>query len=152
MLTGKRLLGIDYGSKRIGIAISDPTRIIARGLTTLENDANVFQELHRLIEEHGIECVIVGLPLNLKGEKGQKTKEVEVFISELEKYTPVTIIRWDERFTTSIAQRTMREMGVKKTKRQKKQFIDQMASALILQSYLDAKNVEVIRGSSNEFS
>ena len=139
MTVTKRMLGIDYGSRRLGIAVSDPLGIIAKGIGVVFNDRSVIIEIKRYIDEYDPAAIIIGMPLNLKGEKGQKALEVEQFISQLEREITIEVIRWDERFTTSTAHETMLQMGVKKKDRRVKSTIDEMAAALILQSYLDSR-------------
>ncbi len=133
-----RILGIDYGSKRIGIALSDPLKIIAKGLTVVQNSSRAIGEIKRLAAEHDVELIVVGMPLNLKGEKGTKAVEVIKFIRELEHKTGLRVIEWDERFTSATAHQTLLEMRVTKKGRRSKETIDEMASALILQGYLDS--------------
>ncbi len=133
----KRILGIDYGTKRIGIAVSDPLMIIATGLKVISNDNNALQIIKELADRYEVSDIVVGLPLNLKGEIGGKALEVEKFISDLQQATEKNIIKWDERYTSSIAQQTLIRMGVRKKARQNKSKIDEMAAALILQSYLE---------------
>jgi len=134
----KRILGIDYGEKRIGIAVSDPMKIIAKGIKVIENSANALREIQHIAMEYDVEIIVVGMPFNLKGERGTMAKEVEVFIDKLKGSTGLEIVTWDERFTSHTAHETLRTMGVKKKQRQEKSQIDLMASALILQGYLDA--------------
>ena len=135
----KRVLGIDYGSKRIGVAISDPLNIIARGVKVIPNSPHAFQDIKRLALEYDVEVIVVGMPLNLKGEKGEKSNEVVTFIDELRNETRLDVVEWDERFTSHTAHETLRAMGAKKKQRQSKEKIDEMASALILQGYLDSR-------------
>ena len=136
---GKRVLGIDYGSKRVGIAVSDPLNIIARGVTVIPNSHQLIGEIRRIALEFDVEKIVVGIPLNLKGQMGSKAEEVEVFIRALEAELGIEIVRQDERFTTLEAHRTLREMNVRKSKRRSRGTIDEMASALILQGYLDRR-------------
>jgi putative Holliday junction resolvase len=135
----KRILGIDYGSKRIGIAVSDPLRIIAQGISVVANSSTVVNDIIKLVHEYDVEMIVVGMPLNLKGEKGIKADEVEKFISQVEKELQIDVIRFDERLTSKMAHQTLRDMEVKKRKRQDKGTIDKMAAALILQGYLDSQ-------------
>jgi putative Holliday junction resolvase len=135
----KRILAIDYGSRRLGVAISDPMNIIAQGLPTVNNDRQVYEQLRLIIKTHPVGCIVVGMPYNLKGESGMKAKEVEEFIERLRAEVEVPITTWDERFTSKLAQNAMREMGTKKTKRERKGAVDQIASVLLLQSYLDRR-------------
>lgn len=135
----RRLLGLDYGDRRIGVAVSDPLNIIARGITVVLCNAKAVHEISRLAREYDVEKIIIGLPLNLKGESGLKAKQVEEFITMLQSEVGIPVERMDERFTSKIAQATLREMGTKKSARQTKGTIDEMAAALILQSYLDRR-------------
>jgi putative Holliday junction resolvase len=137
----KRIIGIDYGSTRIGIAVSDPLRVIARGVRVIENSTAVIDEIKQLIDEFDPEAIVIGMPLNLKGEKGISANNVERFIAKLESEIALPIMRYDERFTSELAHQTLREMGVPKKKRQVKATIDTMAAALILQGYLDRQAV-----------
>ena len=134
----KRILGIDYGTKRIGIAVSDPLRIIATGVTVLTNSPEIISEIKRLAVEYDVATIVVGMPFNLKGEKGAKAKEVDLFMHALAAGTGCEVVAWDERFTSHTAHETLRTMGATKKQRQSKPKIDLMASALILQGYLDA--------------
>ena len=135
----RRFLGLDYGDRRIGVAVSDPLNIIARGITVVLCNANAVHEISRLAREYDVEKIIIGLPLNLKGESGLKAKQVEEFIAKLQSEVRIPVERMDERFTSKIAHATLREMGTKKSARQAKGTIDEMAAALILQSYLDRR-------------
>ena len=134
-----RHLGIDYGTKRIGVAVSDPLNIIARGIGVVANSGDAIKEIRRLAEEYSVSTIVIGMPFNLKGEKGQKALEVEKFVGRLEAEVAAKIVKWDERFTTTRVHQTMRELGVSKTKRQSKPAVDMMAAAMILQSYLDSR-------------
>ncbi|MBI5216206.1 MAG: Holliday junction resolvase RuvX [Ignavibacteriae bacterium] len=133
----QRCLGIDYGSKRIGIAISDPLNIIARPLKYILASSDVKKEFEKLLEEFQVKTIVVGMPYNLKGEKGQKAEEVEKFIADVLSQFTIEIVRWDERFSTKQVHQTLREMNVKKKQRQSKEMIDAMAAAVMLQSYLN---------------
>ena len=135
----KRHLGIDFGNKRIGIAVSDPLNIIARPVNYILNTSNIKNELQKLLNEFEFDTIVVGMPYNLKGEKGQKAEEVEKFIGETLSDFGLNIVRWDERFTSTQAHQTLRTMNVKKSKRQSKEIIDSMAAAIMLQSYLDSR-------------
>ncbi|MEN3037859.1 MAG: Holliday junction resolvase RuvX [Candidatus Kryptonium sp.] len=138
-----RIMGIDFGSKRIGISISDPTLTIAQGLIVFENNSAVFNKIKEICLEYGVSLIVVGFPVSLNGRYSSKTKEVLEFIDKLKSILNVDVVKWDERFTTKIAQRAKIEMNLKKSKRQKKEFDDLIASTLILQSYLDfLKNKE----------
>jgi putative Holliday junction resolvase len=134
----KRILGLDYGTKRIGVAVSDPLRVIAKGLKVVMNSPRAVGEIGAIAEEYDVQRIVVGMPFNLKGEIGSMAKEVETFMGKLKAATGREVVPWDERFTSHTAHETMRSMGVKKLRRRSKTDIDMMASALILQGYLDA--------------
>jgi putative Holliday junction resolvase len=136
----KRILAIDYGSRRVGVAISDPMNIIAQGLPTLENNRELFKQLQRIVSDRAVVKIVVGMPLNLHGEKGVKAKEVDEFIERLRAEIGIPVTTWDERFTSKLAQGVIRDLGTKKMKRRAKGAVDKMASVLLLQSYLDSLN------------
>jgi putative holliday junction resolvase len=140
MTTEHRILGIDFGSKRIGLSISDPLGIIATPYTTLQNDVNIWIRLKEIVAGEAIAFVVIGMPITLRGEKRDKAKEVEAFAHTLHVETGVDVLSWDERFSTSIAQQTLLDMNTKKKLRNAKNgTLDSMAAAIILQSYLDSK-------------
>jgi putative Holliday junction resolvase len=133
-------LGIDYGTRRIGISLSDPLQIIAQPFDTLPNDKLAIRQICEIVEKEAVDVVVVGMPLNLKGERAQKAQEVERFIESLMGETSAEIVSWDERFTTTMAHQTMREMGTKRQERRSNRGrIDAMAAAILLQSYLDSR-------------
>ena len=136
----RRIMGIDFGTRRVGIALSDPLQIIAQSLETMENAPLMISRIRDLVEREDVELVVVGMPFNLKGEKGQKGEEVERFLLQLRKQLPVDVVTWDERFTSTLAHSTMLQMGTKKKERQTdKGRIDAMAAAIMLQGYLDSR-------------
>lgn len=134
---GGRALGIDYGSRRIGIAVSDPLNIIARPIGVIENNGRCFVRIRNIVQEYNIAAVVVGMPLTLRGEKKEKAKEVERFIETLAREIAVRIVTVDERLTSTAAHETLRLMGATRKQRRDKGKIDEMASAIILQTYLD---------------
>ncbi len=136
-MNGGRVLGLDYGEKRIGLALSDLLGITAQPLCLLqrETDPGVIEEIGKLIEPNEVALVVVGLPVNLSGEDSPQTKRTRRFISKLRKNLSVKIIPWDERLSTSEADRALRDMEVKPSKR--KNLRDIIAAQLILQGYLD---------------
>jgi putative holliday junction resolvase len=140
--TAQRILSIDYGSVRIGIALSDPLRMIAGALDTFPNDGSFIPKLIGLIQEHDVGILVVGLPLNLKGREEQKAVEVRSFIEELKKTVEIPIRTWDERFTSTMAKQALIDMGIGRKKRREKSRVDQIAAAVLLQSFLDAKAYE----------
>jgi putative Holliday junction resolvase len=133
-------LGIDYGTRRIGISLSDPLQIIAQPFDTLPNDRICLRRICEIVEKEGVDTVVVGMPFNLKGEKALQAQEVERFIELLKGETSVKIVCWDERFTTRMAHQTMLDMGTRREERRSnKGRIDAMAAAILLQSYLDSR-------------
>ncbi|MCL4539138.1 MAG: Holliday junction resolvase RuvX [Bacteroidetes bacterium] len=137
-------MGIDFGLKRVGIAVSDPMRIIAQGFDTLANDSALSAKILDIVKKMSVSKIVVGKPLKLSGKEGDSAIEASKFARKLrerlsrEVPEEVEVVEWDERFTTTIAQRTQIELGVRKKDRQKKGNLDRMASQLILQSYLDS--------------
>ena len=144
-----RILGIDYGDRRIGIAVSDPMKIIASGLETLPNNGDmhaVTGAVIQYVKDYGVDTVVVGMPKNMNNSLGFRSAATEVFLctlrealaaSEDEKLRAVTSVTWDERLTTVQAARTMRDMGLKRKQKQKKGNVDKIAAVIILQGYLD---------------
>lgn len=136
----KRLVGIDYGMARIGVALSDPSQIIASPIETLQNQKKVeltVKALLEILKEHEIEEIIVGVPYKLNGEHSFSTDETLHFVEELKKQGPFPVKTWDERLTTVQVERAMKENSLSRKKRSK--VIDAACATLILQSYLDQK-------------
>jgi putative Holliday junction resolvase len=134
----KRILGIDFGTVRVGVAVSDPLRIIAQSVGTFTNNAGIADTVAAIARQYDVGLVVIGMPFTLKGEKGMKAEEVDKFISRLKEKLSVDVIPWDERFTSRIARQTLIQMGTtKRQRRTNKGRVDAMASALILQSFLD---------------
>lgn len=138
MTSGPRLVGVDYGTKRVGLAVSDPLRLFTRPHGTFPpNDA--LAELRAIAARDGIERIVVGWPLTPEGEAGAATRFVEPFVNRLRKAFPqVDVVTWDERFTSARAKAAIREAGVRRKGRRDKGRVDAAAAALILQDYLDA--------------
>ena len=132
----KRILGIDFGEKRIGIAMSDPTQMIASPLKTVGRPG-IEEVLADIMHEYAIETIVVGHPLRTNGKRGKRAEEVEDFARRLEQNLNVSVILWDERFSTQAAERAMHDMEEKPSRNKAK--VDRIAAALVLQSYLDAK-------------
>ncbi len=134
-----RLLAIDYGKKRVGIAVSDNLQIIANGLTTVETH-KIFDFLKTYLEKETVELVIIGLPKQLNNEPSENMARVEEFAKRFEKQFPsIPIEYYDERFTSKIAQRTMIDGGLSKKKRMNKALVDEISATIILQSYMESK-------------
>ena len=132
-----RILSIDYGTKRVGVATSDPTQMIAQGITTLENDKDLLDKLCTIIHDQEAVRVVVGIPYSADGGKGAKALEVEQFIEKFRAVIAVQIDTWDESYSSVNAHRIFVETGMKRKKRQEKRRVDEMAARLMLQEYLD---------------
>jgi putative Holliday junction resolvase len=131
-----KALGIDYGKKRVGIAITDSLQIISSPLSTIETN-QVFVFLKDLFKKEDIDCIVVGDPRNLDGIATDSTEITEEFVIKLsKKYPQILIKRIDERFTSKIAKQSILEAGTKKMKRRDKSLVDKVSAAIILQSYL----------------
>ena len=133
-----KALGIDYGTKRTGIAISDETKTIASCLETMET-YRLEDFISNLIKFENIDCFVVGYPVDLKNNKTDVTGHVKGFVKRLkEKYPNKKICLVDERFTSKIAQKAIFSGGVKKTKRKNKSLVDKVSATIILQDYLNS--------------
>ena len=136
-----RILGLDYGSKTVGAAISDPLGITAQGVETIwrKQENHLRQTLARievLVSEYHVEKIVLGYPKNMNNTIGERAQKSLEFKEMLERRTGLPVIMWDERLTTMAADRTLEETGVHKEDR--KQYLDQVAAVFILQGYLDA--------------
>ncbi|HUE96860.1 MAG TPA: Holliday junction resolvase RuvX [Longimicrobiaceae bacterium] len=137
-----RVLGIDYGERRIGLALSDPTGTIASPLVTLTRRPGKrppWSELERLVRESEVEEVVVGLPLALSGEEGPWAAEVREFAEKVATRTGLPVRLLDERMTSVRAERLVRTSGLPKGKREEKARVDATAAAIILQNHLDMR-------------
>lgn len=138
-MTG-RVLGIDYGDRRVGLALSDTLRTVATPLDTLvvQNPKQLFRELRAIIEAQQVKCVVVGHPLHMDGGRGALALAAEQFLETLKKQLPaLEFALWDERLSSVEAERVLRHGAAKADRR--KQMRDQLAALLILQSWLDAR-------------
>jgi putative Holliday junction resolvase len=134
--TRGRILSIDYGGKRTGLAVTDPLKIIATGLTTVETP-KLMAFLKDYFSKEPVELVIIGMPVNWDDSATHATPLVQKFIKEFQKNFPsVPIKEVDERFTSKLASQAMVQMGMKKKQRQDKAMIDQIAATIMLQEYL----------------
>ena len=137
--TMSRVLAIDYGQKRVGIAITDEEQIIASALTTL-NSKDVIPFLKDYLDKEVVECFVVGLAKNLDDTPSESARFIEPFVRRLKDAFPeVSIERVDERFTSKMAFQTMIDAGLKQRKRRDKGLVDKISATLILQSFLDAR-------------
>ena len=136
-----RLLSIDYGKKRTGVAVSDPLQIIANGLATVET-SKIFDFLNEYLQKEEVSCIVVGLPKQMNNEPSENMKRVEPFVNRLRKLYPrISVEYWDERFSSKMAEQTMRDAGLKKKDRQNKELVDEISAAIILQGYMESRRM-----------
>ena len=136
-----RILAIDYGRKRTGIAVSDPLQIIASGLTTVPTH-QLMDFLLNYIKQEQVECIIIGHPKQLNNEDSENMKNIVPFINRLKKILPdMPVQLGDERFTSVLAHQTMLAGGLKKKDRQNKALVDEISATIILQSYLESRRI-----------
>jgi len=134
-----RLLALDYGKVRTGIAVTDEMQLIASGLTTVET-VKLFDFLKTYLSDEKVECIILGEPKQMNGDASESEILIQKFLKKFEKQFPdVAVERQDERFTSKMAFQTMLNSGIGKKKRQDKALIDQVSATIILQSYLEKK-------------
>ena len=138
-----RVVGIDYGSARVGVAVSDPLGIFASPLETVPS-AKIIEYLQTYARGEQIERFVLGYPLNLDGAPAQAAPDVDRFLKQLTRHFPdVPVSLEDERFTSVLAHRAMIDGGMKKSDRRNKASVDRISAAIILQGYLDKKNRQV---------
>jgi putative Holliday junction resolvase len=134
----KRIIGIDVGTKRVGLAQSDPTRTIASPIGTFSPD-EILSKI--VVEAPNIQTIVVGWPLSMRGHEGASTEMVTKFVDRIRKKLPDADIQFlDERFTSTIANQSIRQTVTSKKKRQDKGLVDTIAAAILLQSYLDLQS------------
>lgn len=134
-----RILAIDYGQKRVGLAVTDTLQITSNGLDTVSS-GEIFAYLKAYCEKEDVVCFLVGWPLDLRGQPSESMRFVEPFVKALgRKYPHIPIEKVDERFTSKMAEQAMLMGGLKKKARQNKGMIDKISAVIILQSYLDAR-------------
>lgn len=132
-----RILAIDYGRKRTGLAVTDPLRIMANGLDTVATN-EVMSYIEKYVEKEQVDVFVVGKPTQMNGEDSENMQRVELFASQLAKKFPrIELVYVDERFTSVLAHRAMLEGGLKKMERRDKALVDKISATIILQSYLD---------------
>ncbi len=134
-----RILAIDYGTKRTGIAVTDPLRIIPGGLGTVAtNELMAF--LAGYFSREQVDMIVVGYPTNMNGEESASMKQIRPFVEKLRKqYPDKEIVMFDERFTSVIAQRAILDSGIGKMARRNKALVDEVSATIILESYMDSK-------------
>lgn len=132
-------MGLDYGDKRIGVAISDAFGWTAQGVEVIERkkEGDYLERIRELVREHEVDSIVVGLPKNMNGTIGPRGEICMAFAEELRQTLSMPVHLWDERLTTVSAQRTLLEADVSRRKR--KQVVDKMAAAILLQNYLDSR-------------
>ena len=132
-----RILALDHGTKRIGVAVSDETKTIAQPLEYIpaEPFADFLLRLKKILTEKEVDCILIGMPRNMDGSYGLAAQKVEAFVAVIRSAITVPIKLWDERLTSTMANRVMIQGNVRRDKRKEK--VDAMAAAILLQSYLD---------------
>ena len=140
-----RIMGLDYGSKTVGVAISDPLGITAQGIETIERKMEnklrqTLARIQQLAEEYEVEKVVVGLPKHTNNDIGERAEKSLEFAEMVKKRTGLEVVMWDERLTTASAERTLIESNVRREDRKK--YIDKIAAVFILQGYLDALSIQ----------
>lgn len=140
-----RIMGLDLGSKTVGVAISDPLLITAQGIEIIrrKEENKLRQTLARieaLIEEYGVDTIVLGLPKNMNDTLGERAQLSLEFKEKLERRTGLPVVMWDERLTTVAADKAMMEAGIRRENR--KDYVDKIAACLILQGYLDRREKE----------
>lgn len=133
-----RILSVDYGQKRTGLAVTDPLKIIANGLTTVSTHL-LWDYLTDYIQKEQVERIVIGKPMQTNGMPSENLKRVEAFVNRWKKNHPEIPIEFvDERFTSVLAHRTMLDAGLRKKARQDKALVDEISATIILQSYMDS--------------
>lgn len=138
-----RILAIDYGRKRTGLAVTDTLQLIANGLTTVPS-GELVKYLFDYIAREPVERFIVGLPKQMNNEPSENMKFVEAFVTHLKRVIPdIPVEYYDERFTSVLAHKAMLDGGLKKKKRQDKGLVDEISAVIILQAYLESKKYQL---------
>ena len=134
-----RILGIDYGTVRTGVAITDELGITAQGLETITSNGSdkiILKRISELVEEYDVRCIVLGNPINMDGTKGKRAEETELFLHKLKsRFNKIEIVQVDERLTSVEAHRTMNFLDIDKKK--KKQVVDTIAAVYILEGYIN---------------
>ena len=135
-----RILGLDYGTKTVGVAVSDELLITAQGVEIVRRKAptklrQTLARIEELVNEYGVEKIVLGYPKNMNNTEGERCERTKEFQEMLEKRTGLEVVLWDERLTTVSADNAMMEMGIRREDR--KEYVDEIAAIFILQGYLD---------------
>lgn len=141
-----RVIGLDFGTKTVGVALSDETHIIAQPLVTIERKhatklRQTYAQIERIIDEQDVGIIVLGFPKNMNNTEGERAEATKRFMDDLERRTGLPVILVDERLTTVEADRILDEVGVAASAR--KAHIDKMAAAIILQNYLDREKIKI---------
>ena len=135
-----RILGLDFGTKTVGVAVSDELLITAQGVEIIRRKAptklrQTLARIEELVGEYGVEKIVLGYPKNMNNTEGERCEKTQEFKEMLEKRTGLEVVLWDERLTTVSADNAMMEMGIRRENR--KEYVDEIAAIFILQGYLD---------------
>lgn len=138
---GKRIMGLDFGSKTVGVAVSDELQIIAQGVEIIRRESEkkirkTFIRIDELIAEYNVEKIVLGFPKNMNNTIGERAEKSLEFKENLERRTGLEVVMWDERLSTVSAHKAMMEAGVRREERDK--YVDSIAATFILQGYLDS--------------
>ena len=134
-----RIMAIDYGRKRVGVAVTDPTQIIAGGLATVPAH-QIVDFIQQYVAKEAVETIVVGLPKQMNNQPSESMRYIQPFVATLKKKIPqIPVVFYDERFTSVLAHKAMLEGGLKKKDRQNKALVDEISATIILQDYLESK-------------
>ena len=137
-----RILAIDYGAKRTGIAATDPMQIIANGLETVAT-STLFNFIKDYLAKEDVEEIVVGYPKQTNGEDSENLKRITPFVNRLRKlYPSINIVYYDERFTSVLAHKTILDSGIGKMNRRNKELVDKISATIILQDYMESKRLK----------
>ncbi len=136
----QKIIGLDFGSKTVGVAVSDGLLCTAQGKEIIRRDREdklrkTYARIEEIIEETGADTIVLGLPKNMDGSEGDRVEKTKAFAADLERRTGLSVIFWDERLTTVAADRYMMDAGIRRENR--KEYVDEIAAVFILQGYLD---------------
>lgn len=140
-----RILGLDYGSKTVGVAVSDPLLITAQGVEIIRREEEnklrrTYARIEELCREYEVDSIVLGLPKNMNNTEGERVEKTKAFKENIERRTGLPVILWDERLTTVAADKAMMEAGIRREHR--KDYVDMIAAQFILQGYLDLQSMK----------
>lgn len=139
-MDGSRIMGLDFGSKTVGVALSDPLDVTAQGIEIIRRKSEnklrqTLARIEEIIVEKNVRCIVLGFPKNMNNTEGERVEKTKEFKGMLERRTGLEVILWDERLTTVAADMAMMETGIRRENR--KEYVDEIAAMLILQGYLE---------------